>query len=311
MTPRLLTVGILVAASLPVAAADLTIGSPAPRPEIETWFHDREPITSFEAGKVYVIEFWATWCGPCIASMPHLKEIQERHAADGLTVISVSDEDPAKIEAFLDREHGETTFRELTGHYHLATDPDGSMRQGYMRAADQNGIPTAFIVGKDGLIEWIGHPMRIDEPVARVLAGDWDRAAYARRMKLEQEFRRTMMAITMKARQNQFGEARELLGEALAATEDPEFRTILERARGQIERQAEMHAEKLASQGMDLGQQERTVAALIEMAFALGSGGNAEAQRILDGQIDEVRTPSIRVLLEQARKRLETSGDPP
>ena len=46
-----------------------------------------------------------------------------------------------------------------------------------MRAAGQSGIPTAFIVGKTGQVEWIGHPMTMDEPLAQVVAGDWDRAA--------------------------------------------------------------------------------------------------------------------------------------
>ena len=48
-----------------------------------------------------------------------------------------------------------------------------------MQAAGQNGIPTAFLVGKTGLIEWIGHPMTMDKPLAQVVAGDWDRSAFA------------------------------------------------------------------------------------------------------------------------------------
>ena len=51
------------------------------------------------------------------------------------------------------------------------------MANNYMRASGQGGIPTAFIVGKDGKIEWIGHPMSMDEPLAKVVAGNWDRAA--------------------------------------------------------------------------------------------------------------------------------------
>ena len=46
-----------------------------------------------------------------------------------------------------------------------------------MRAAGQSGIPTAFIVGKTGQVEWIGHPMTMDEPLAQVVSGKWDRAA--------------------------------------------------------------------------------------------------------------------------------------
>lgn len=134
------------------AADRLTIGSAAPPIDIEHWLTDKEPITEFEAGKVYVIEFWATWCGPCVASMPHLRQLQDRHS-EKVTVISVSDEVPATIEEFLERKQGETTYRDITSSYWLATDPDGSVKQDYMRAADQHGIPTAFLVGKSGEIE--------------------------------------------------------------------------------------------------------------------------------------------------------------
>ena len=305
VSPVLLVPVALVVAAVPhLHAAELTIGSPAPPPAIEHWFHDKDPIEAFEKDKVYVVEFWATWCGPCIASIPHLSEIQKRHADDGLTVISVSDEPPETIESFLDREKDDTTFREITSHYCLTTDPDGSMKQDYMRAAEQNGIPTAFIVGKTGEIEWIGHPMRIDEPVAKVLAGEWDRDAYARRLAVEQELRRTMMAVAMKARQNKFDEARAMLEEAIAATEDPEMRENLERFRGQLERQAEMAAKRAARQGIDFSQQRATVAGLIEMAFELESGHKEEAAAILDRLLDDVKDSRIRKLLERAKERI-------
>ena len=63
--------------------------------------------------------------------------------------------------------------------YTLTADPDGSVSNDYMRAARRRGIPTAFIIGKDGRIEWIGHPMRMDEVLDAVLSGEWDRAAGA------------------------------------------------------------------------------------------------------------------------------------
>ena len=47
-----------------------------------------------------------------------------------------------------------------------------------MKAAAQQGIPTAFIVGKDSRIEWIGHPMDIDDVLAQVVRDNWDRETY-------------------------------------------------------------------------------------------------------------------------------------
>ncbi|MCA9150707.1 MAG: hypothetical protein KDA92_15450, partial [Planctomycetales bacterium] len=89
---------------------------------------------------------------------------------------------------FLDREvpggeEGKTkTFRELTGAYCLTTDPDQSVSRDYMEAAGENGIPCAFLVGKDGHIEWIGHPMSMDEPLKALVAGSWDRVAFAKEL---------------------------------------------------------------------------------------------------------------------------------
>jgi len=74
-------------------------------------------------------------------------------------VVSVSDEDLETVKGFLEEESGDKTFAEITRNYCLTTDPDGSVYEDYMKAANQQGIPTAFIVGKSGLVEWIGHPM--------------------------------------------------------------------------------------------------------------------------------------------------------
>jgi len=158
------------------AEEKLTLGSKAPPIDIEHWLN-REPVKAWEAGKVYVVEFWATWCGPCVASMPHLAEVQEKYGKD-LVVIGVSDEDTDTIDEFLGREKGGKTFKEITDSYWLATDPDKSVYKDYMTASGKGGIPTAFVIGKTGNIEWIGHPSSIDEPVARIIDGTWNREAY-------------------------------------------------------------------------------------------------------------------------------------
>lgn len=234
--------------ALASACADerLTIGSKAPPIDIEHWISDRKPIESFRDGKVYVIEFWATWCGPCIASMPHLRELQLRYGED-VSVISVSDESRDVIDEFLKRRKDDETFAEITADYWLTTDPDGSVKRDYMQAADQHGIPTAFVVGKTGEIEWIGHPMRIDDPLARIVSNAWDRQAYLKQRDEEVEVRRSMQAVSQKMRQKRYVEAMELLDAMIAKAASDETRQALQNNRRRVV------AEAVASQAQDNG----------------------------------------------------------
>ena len=66
---------------------------------------------------------------------------------------------------------------------------DGAMAKTWMKAAGQNGIPTAFIVDKDGKIAWIGHPMEMDEPLEKIVNGSWDLTAASARSRKESENR--------------------------------------------------------------------------------------------------------------------------
>lgn len=177
-----------------ISAGLLTIGSTAPAPDIEHWISDGHgelpKISQFEDGKVYVVEFWATWCGPCVASMPHLSNLQQAFMDDSVQIISITDEDLDSVERFLKMKVSgkkEMTYGELTGNYCLTADPDGSMSENYLQAARQTGIPAAFIVGKTGKIEWIGHPAEMELPLSQVVADSWNREAFAVKFKAEQE----------------------------------------------------------------------------------------------------------------------------
>jgi thiol-disulfide isomerase/thioredoxin len=218
---------------------DLTIGSKAPSIDIEHWVQNGggkfAPVKEFESGKVYIIEFWATWCGPCRAAMPHISEIQDKYASRGVTVVSVSDEDLETVKGFLEEEAGEKTYAEITKNYCLTTDPDGSVYEAYMKAANQQGIPTAFIVGKSGQIEWIGHPMEIDQPLEDVVAGKWDRDAYAAEMKetqsLQTKFTEELIPLMQGGKMD---EAIELLDEWIADAKSEKMSARLEDVKGSI-----------------------------------------------------------------------------
>jgi thiol-disulfide isomerase/thioredoxin len=162
-------------------AKKLEVGSKAPKLAIETWVKG-EPITGFEKGRVYVVEFWATWCGPCIAGMPHVSKLQKEYADKGVKIIGVNIwDDPKNVEPFMKDRGDDKSGNDLMGYtvaIEKKDDPkdarNGVMAKTWMKAAGQNGIPTAFIVDQKGKIAWIGHPMRMDEPLEKIVAGEWE-----------------------------------------------------------------------------------------------------------------------------------------
>ena len=198
------------------SAKDLGIGSKAPSLDIEHWVQDGngffKPVKEFEEGKVYVVEFWATWCGPCIQSMPHLAELQNKYRGNGVQIISVSDETLDEVKDLLGQKNQDVgkTFAEVTAPYSLTTDPDRSVYKDYMEAGKQQVIPTAFLVGKTGLIEWIGHPVEMDQPLAAVVEGKWDREAFKEEMVAQQKMQENMQRLSMLASAGKFAEAIEL-----------------------------------------------------------------------------------------------------
>ena len=214
-------------------AKQLTIGSVAPPLNIEHWLQNGDgklaKVEKFEKGKVYLVEFWATWCGPCIQSIPHLADTQIKYANKGLQVIGVSNESLEEVKAFLPRkakntDGSQTTIGELTKNYSLTTDPDGSTDEDYMLAAKQNGIPTAFIVGKDSKIEWIGSPFEMDDVLDEVINDKWDRKKYKEEQDLFNEIQNTISKL---ARAKKFPEAIEALDGFMKRTNEARIKFVL------------------------------------------------------------------------------------
>jgi len=102
-------------------------------------------------GKPAIVEFWATWCPPCRASIPHLNEINKKFKERGLVVVGITDEKRDVVEKFQ---------KGVPMEYNVAT---GGAEVEKKFGID--GIPHAFIVGKDGKIIWQGHPMQLNDAV--------------------------------------------------------------------------------------------------------------------------------------------------
>src|SRR5262245_21037266 len=174
------TRGIVIAACLAffsVARAGdvLNLGDPAPPLAVSSWVKG-DKFEKFEPGKTYVVEFWATWCGPCRASIPHLTELTHKYKDVGVRVIGVDvwERDTSRVQTFIEEMGDQMDYSvALDSIREGGSADDGVMAKTWMAAAAEDGIPTAFVV-RDGKIAWIGHPMSMDEPLEKILAGDWD-----------------------------------------------------------------------------------------------------------------------------------------
>jgi len=155
------------------ATPSLKVGDPAPPLQTGKWVQG-EPV-KIEKGKAYIVEFWATWCGPCRVSIPHLNEIYEKYKAKDLIVIGQDcwENDESLVEPFVKKMGEKMSYRVALDNKQGSE--RGRMAEAWMKAADQNGIPTAFLVDKESRIAWIGHPMELEDSVIEsVLAGTYD-----------------------------------------------------------------------------------------------------------------------------------------
>jgi thiol-disulfide isomerase/thioredoxin len=192
LAPIVAFVALMAALAAPVATAapaeaqeppvTLKVGDPAPPLQVGKWLKGG-PINQLEKGKVYVIECWATWCGPCVAAMPHVTQLQAKYRDKNVTVIGVNvwERDLAAPEPFVkkmgDKMGNAVVMDDTTG---VAPGEPGKMAKTWLMAAGQNGIPCSFLVDRQGKIAWIGHPMQMNRPLGALAENRFDPAEEAK-----------------------------------------------------------------------------------------------------------------------------------
>jgi thiol-disulfide isomerase/thioredoxin len=147
-----------------IAAASPLVGKPAPEFEIGLVGGKRFQWDDYR-GKIVVLDFWASWCGPCMQTLPQVDKVAQEFAAQGVCLVAVNlQETPEQIKQTLDKLHLETT---------VALDVDGTVAKKYGATA----IPQTVIVGRDGNVArvFVGGSSRFDEQlrsaVQSVLSG--------------------------------------------------------------------------------------------------------------------------------------------
>jgi len=117
-------------------------GQQAPTFYVESWLTPTpDPI-----GKVLVIDFWATWCPPCVAAIPHMNELAQ-HYGNQVVVVGVSSESANACTTGMNS-------KRLRMDYSIACDQSGAMSGFY----GVNGIPACVVVTSDGIVRWQGAP---------------------------------------------------------------------------------------------------------------------------------------------------------
>jgi thiol-disulfide isomerase/thioredoxin len=196
------TLAAVAAFTLTATAATLSIGDAAPELKVSQWVKG-DAVSGLDSNRTYVVEFWATWCGPCRATIPHLTEMA--HQFTNVTFIGVD-----VWENGSDQEATVAKFVKNMGEkmdYHVAMDtPDTFMADHWMKVAGQNGIPTAFLV-QSGKVVWIGHPMGLEPALKEVAAGKFD----VEKARQRSEAQKKVEAFFQKAMKG--GDAAELLKE--------------------------------------------------------------------------------------------------
>jgi thiol-disulfide isomerase/thioredoxin len=156
----------------------LRVGDQAPSLRSVTWLKD-DPGEHFIRGKVYVVEFWATWCGPCSRSSAHLSDLAKKYTGR-VTIIGISTRemekarnvDVAFIADFVRRNSAQMD-------YSVAMDDIARNRtyREWANAAGLSGIPVAFIVDQESRTVWAGHPEDLETPLVEALEGRIDLVA--------------------------------------------------------------------------------------------------------------------------------------
>lgn len=157
----------------------LTVGDAAPKVQYSKWLKG-VPFTPDQKDIVYVYEFWATWCGPCIAAMPHLSDLARKYKGKA-QVVGVNVWEKTKDQPYESAIPAVEKFVNASGtrmDYNVIMDNnDQHMGNNWLLAAGQKGIPATIVI-KNGIIQWIGHPIKLDGPLDSLVNGTFDLAAF-------------------------------------------------------------------------------------------------------------------------------------
>jgi peroxiredoxin len=125
------------------AGAGSASGEAAPEFQGKTLAGDYVQLSDF-AGKVVLLNVWATWCKPCVKELPELARLSHAYPADDFVVVGVSVDTPNARGAVAHK------VKQFGLDYPIVLDPNGRSLQAY----DLRGYPTSFLIDREGKVRW-------------------------------------------------------------------------------------------------------------------------------------------------------------
>ncbi len=154
----LLAAAVVALTQVPMARA-VEVGDMAPEIKADYWINMPGSAKSLNPehmkGRLVLLEFWATWCGPCRDSIPHLIELKKKYEPKGMLLVALSDEPKSKVGPFVEK-------------YKMPYVVGGGAKA-TLQKYGINSFPTAILIGPDGKVVWTGHPAVIDSEIESAL----------------------------------------------------------------------------------------------------------------------------------------------
>ena len=147
---------LVLIATISFAQSNITIDDKAPSINITDWVLNK-PDDITLSSKYIVLEFWATWCGPCIAAVPHMNELQSKINDPDLMFISMTDESVEKIKRTVEKiDFKSAVVTDLTKQTQVNF---GDGKKGL------EAYPMTVLIDNEGIVKWIGEPKQLSEDI--------------------------------------------------------------------------------------------------------------------------------------------------
>ena len=139
------------------AQKDITVGERAPELVITDYIQN-VPLDKSVRNKYILLEFWATWCAPCLGAVPHLNELQDKYKnREDILVFSMTYEEPEKVKNTLKRINFKTT---------VVSDQTKKTLQNFgVETKEGITVPRTVLIDNKGIIKWVGNPYHLTDSI--------------------------------------------------------------------------------------------------------------------------------------------------